>query len=71
MSTAKPKPPVASERIAITIEPAPARWTAPRPADDAESTRFREQLGLPTGRPIVLTGHQAEFWHPGVLAKFF
>ena len=31
---------------------------------------FRSQLGLPTGRPIIMTGHQAAFWHPGILAKY-
>lgn len=30
---------------------------------------FRSQLGLPGDRPIVMTGHQAEWWHPGILAK--
>ena len=36
-----------------------ARWR-----DDA-----REELGLPMG--IILgTGHQAEWWHPGIVAKF-
>lgn len=31
--------------------------------------RFRQQLGLPIDRPVVLSGHQAMLWHPGVLAK--
>ncbi|TVQ75783.1 MAG: hypothetical protein EA380_10080 [Phycisphaeraceae bacterium] len=31
---------------------------------------MREQLGLPTDRPIVMSGHQSEPWHPGILAKF-
>src|SRR5262245_63399468 len=29
---------------------------------------MRRELGLPDGL-IVLAGHEAEFWHPGVLAK--
>ena len=37
--------------------------------DRAQETRAR--LGLSTGRPIVMTGHQASWWHPGILAKFF
>ncbi|MBL0922552.1 MAG: hypothetical protein IBJ10_10545 [Phycisphaerales bacterium] len=55
----------------ITLEPAPKRWadllrTAPaRP----EATPLRAALGLPTDRPVVMTGHQAEFWHAGILAK--
>lgn len=28
------------------------------------------QLGLPIDRPLIMTGHQAEFWHPGILAKY-
>lgn len=36
----------------------------------AEAKRFREQMGLPTDRPIVMTGHQAQVWHPGILAKY-
>lgn len=32
--------------------------------------RFREQLGLSVDRPIIMTGHQAQFWHPGILAKY-
>lgn len=31
----------------------------------------RSQLGLPTDQPIVLSGHQAQLWHPGILAKRF
>lgn len=32
--------------------------------------RFRRELGLPVDAPVVMTGHQPEFWHPGVAAKF-
>lgn len=31
---------------------------------------FRQQLGLPTDRPLILTGHQPGFFHPGILAKY-
>lgn len=30
----------------------------------------RAMLGLPTGGPVVLTGHQAGIWHAGILAKW-
>jgi hypothetical protein len=30
----------------------------------------RAALGLPTDRPLVLTGHQAGVWHAGILAKW-
>jgi hypothetical protein len=33
--------------------------------------RSREQLGLATDRPIIMSGHQAELWHPGIAAKAF
>ena len=38
--------------------------------DSAEARAFREQLGLPTDRPIVMSGHQAQIWHPGILSKY-
>lgn len=31
---------------------------------------FREELGLPVDRPVVMTGHQPVFWHAGILAKY-
>lgn len=34
-----------------------------------EQKEARAALGLPTDRPIVMSGHQAGFWHPGILAK--
>ncbi len=33
--------------------------------------RMRTQLGLPTDRPVVMSGHQPGFWHPGIVAKVF
>ncbi len=37
----------------------------------SESTRrFRQQLGQPTDRPIIFSGHQAVIWHAGILAKY-
>jgi hypothetical protein len=66
--------PPAAEPIAITLDPAPAAWPGLladefQPREDQR--RFRAELGLPTDRPIVASGHQAEFWHPGILAKLF
>lgn len=34
-----------------------------------EQRSLRAELGLPTDRPVVMTGHQAEWWHPGIVAK--
>ena len=60
----------------ILIEPAPKRWgdlmgvraSAGRLADAAGS--FRGQMGLAGDGPIVMSGHQAGFWHPGIVAKY-
>lgn len=38
---------------------------------DAASVRMRAQLGVPTDRPVIMAGHQAEWWHPGIVAKIF
>lgn len=60
---------------AIVLEPPPAAWqralshAAPDSLSEV-SRAFRESLGLPPDRPIVMSGHQAEFWHPGIFAKF-
>ena len=32
---------------------------------------FRRQIGLPDAGAVVMSGHQAQVWHPGVLAKLF
>ncbi|MFI4916329.1 MAG: hypothetical protein ACIAS6_07485 [Phycisphaerales bacterium JB060] len=39
-------------------------------APSAAKAAARAELGLPTDRPIVMVGHQAEMWHAGILAKF-
>ncbi len=37
----------------------------------AESaTTFREELGFVAGGPVVMSGHQAGLWHPGIVAKY-
>jgi len=57
----------------ITLEPAAKTWAQliTKPNQNARTKRFREQLGLSIDKPIVMTGHQAQLWHPGILAKFF
>jgi hypothetical protein len=61
---------MAVEPASLALVPDPLQWpkllgtrTGPR------TDRFREQMGLPAG-PLILAGHQAEFWHPGILAKW-
>jgi hypothetical protein len=71
-----PLPP-ADRLSSIVINPAPSSWgeaiqhwrgrSDSQPAVIAE---FRRELGLPIDRPVIMTGHQAEFWHPGILAKY-
>ncbi|MEL7474492.1 MAG: hypothetical protein AAGK04_14340, partial [Planctomycetota bacterium] len=55
-----------------TLDPSPDAWSARLRSAPTHPLirRFREQLGLPTDRPIVMTGHQAEIWHAGILARF-
>lgn len=58
----------------LTIDPAPERWLdalRARPALADTQLAFRRELGLPINTRIVMTGHQAEFWHVGILAKYF
>lgn len=66
----------------VTIDPAPDEWHALLRGGAGAQRRqqVREQLidpiearralGLPTDRPIVMTGHQAGIWHAGILAKY-
>lgn len=53
------------------FDPAPNRWVLGRRTPGAAALRFREQLGLSAHGPLVLSGHQAELWHGGILAKHF
>lgn len=56
----------------IELDPGPGLWEGlAQRSVTPEAKRFREQLGLPADRPIIMTGHQAELWHPGILAKLF
>lgn len=55
----------------LTIRPAAADWRdlVHRNASP-DAALIRRELGLATDRLIIMTGHQAEFWHPGILAKY-
>ncbi len=59
----------------VHIRPEPRAWGAAlsvnRAATNPAAHLFRRQLGLPTEVPIVMSGHQARFWHAGILAKHF
>lgn len=56
----------------LVIDPPPSAWKrlAGARLAPAVAAPFRAQLGLPDRRPLIMTGHQAEFWHPGILAKY-
>ena len=47
-----------------------SRWRPGDAGTDDRGVAFRRELGLPTDRPIVMTGHQPVFWHAGILAKY-
>ena len=76
--TATPHAPGAPPTLSA-ISPPPPQWqralnTPVRPALPRELARaaasFRDELGLPAGRPLAMTGHQAIVWHAGILAKY-
>lgn len=65
-----------SEDGYLLIDPPAERWGAL--LAQARSTpawvsaeRFREQMGLPGRRPLVMSGHQAGLWHAGIAGKYF
>lgn len=55
----------------LRFDPAPSGWESlvRRGTVPPFARAFRAQMGLPADGPIVLSGHQAELWHPGILAK--
>ncbi|MBX9639087.1 MAG: hypothetical protein K2X97_04985, partial [Mycobacteriaceae bacterium] len=59
----------------VTLTPAGDRWASLVSARWAGSAAnpaaavFRRELGLPDDRPVVMSGHQARWWHAGILAK--
>jgi hypothetical protein len=55
----------------LRFDPAPDAWASlvRRGPTPSFAKTFREQMGLVSEGPIVLSGHQAELWHPGILAK--
>ena len=53
----------------LLFKPEPKKWASLLCEPSGHAARFRKQMGLPTDGPIVMSGHQAEFWHPGIVAK--
>lgn len=54
----------------VTIWPPASHWPRAATALAEDARRFRQQLGLPVDRPVIMSGHQAALWHPGILAKW-
>lgn len=57
----------------LTINPPLDTWGTQlhrRPLS-AEARTLRAELGLPSDALVVMSGHQPEIWHPGILAKWF
>lgn len=53
-----------------TIDPPGDRWHGLVSGFEARDASIRAELGLPTSGRIVMTGHQAIVFHPGILAKY-
>lgn len=56
----------------LVIDPPGPEWPAllARRREHRLTASLRDQLGLPVGVPIVMTGHQPTLWHAGILAKY-
>jgi hypothetical protein len=61
----------------ILIEPAPQLWRGLVSSGRADAGRFaeaarsfRSEIGLEADGPVIMSGHQAGFWHPGIVAKY-
>ncbi len=53
----------------VSISPEPDVWRSAMAEHRSQHARDRETLGLPTDRPVVMSGHQPVLWHAGILAK--
>lgn len=68
--------PVSSTPESIILRPHPSTWPQlaqghfARAASDADIRTFRSELAIATDRPVLVSGHQAMLWHPGILAKW-
>jgi len=53
----------------ISITPGPDAWRAAMGEARTQHAHDRDTLGLPTDRPVVMSGHQPVLWHAGILTK--
>ncbi len=66
-----PASPFSAPTPILSIDPPAEQWAALLKRNTSpRAARFRGQLGLPTDRPIIMSGHQAQVWHPGILSKY-
>ncbi len=58
--------------LGLVIDPPASKWPELVGSSDVGEAgrQMRRELGLPEDRPVVMSGHQAEFWGPGILAKW-
>ncbi len=55
----------------VELDPPAHEWASMIDFDPSRHASERERFGLPTDRPIIMAGHQGEFWHAGIAAKVF
>ena len=60
-----------SDSAELLLKPEPKSWASLLREPSGHGAGFRKQMGLPSDGPIVMSGHQGEFWHPGIVAKLF
>lgn len=56
---------------AVIVQPPVTGWPARARTLPAIAHETRLALGLPAARAVIMSGHQAELWHPGIAAKAF
>ncbi|TVS07956.1 MAG: hypothetical protein EA423_02725 [Phycisphaerales bacterium] len=72
---ARPATPSADGPVELLIDPPARAWAGllergvSLSGSRGEAAVFRKALGLPTDRPVVMSGHQCAIYHPGILAK--
>lgn len=68
--------PVSTAPDSIILRPHPSTWPQlaqshfARASSDADIRTFRSELSIAIDRPVLMSGHQAMLWHPGILAKW-
>jgi hypothetical protein len=68
--------PVSQTPDSIILRPHPSSWHGlaqanfARASTDPDIRTFRSELSIATDRPVLMSGHQAMLWHPGILAKW-